>query len=247
MFGNSDYLKLLHLLATSAFLFGDIHNNNVHFLVITTENFRDSIKDIFNRLHLHIHIMCIEINNEYIALSARLYIFNYSEIHNYHKILYIDTDILITNKVSILFDLALENKIYTLMEGIIGDQWHGYEYFDFSTINRETPGFTSGIILFNNCDEVRDLFNLIISNIINNIHNNGIKSIAYDQAFINYYAITTNKYNNTLLCNYTVNNPSEMNYKYVICHFPGGVGDYRSKSEKMNCFLLHMYDSFNFN
>ena len=245
IFDNFDYLKLLELLLVSGVVFSDFRGNHFDFLIITTHNFETKINEIFNKYDLNVKIKCIQIENIYSALSARFHIFDFVN-KEYSRFLYIDTDILITKNLSILFNLSLENKIYTLHEGTISDDHHGKEFFDFSKINPQTPGFTSGIILFNNCVEIKNLFNTINNNIEINIKQNGIKPYAYDQAFLNYYSIISGRYNSSLLKNYTINNPNEFNYNYVLCHFPGGVGNFSNKFEKMSSYFLYLYDSYNF-
>lgn len=246
IFNNLQYIKLLELLLISGIIFGDVNDKEINFLIITTDNFVTEINKVFNKFNLNVNIQTITITNIYMALSARFNIFEYEKINNYNKILYIDTDILITGNLKTIFNLFLENKIYALSEGKIGDDHHGKEFFDFSKIDKNTSGFTSGILLFNNCLDIKNLFNNISENIKSNVEKNGIKPSAFDQAFLNYHAIKDNKYNNTLLNNYTVNNPDKFNYKYVLCHFPGGVGNFSNKFDKMSHYLLHLYDTYNF-
>jgi hypothetical protein len=242
LFGDKKYLDLVDLLIKSIKLFGD--PNNIDFLIISNTDYKES-QNIFNTFGYNIDFYYIESNNFLYSLSSRLLIFNYHRIHEYNKILYIDTDILITNNINNIFNLNLENKLYALIEGTIDDDYHGREFFNFNTIYNKTTSFTSGILLFNNCNEIKNLFNTIMNEINNNIHNNGIKPVAYDQAFINYHAIINNLYDNTLLSNYCVNNPELFKYNnHVICHFPGGVGNYIDKYNKMKMYLLYIYDLY---
>ena len=244
IFGNKDYINLVNLLALSVKIYGS-PKKNIHFLAITSNKFVDELNVIFNKLNFNFSTYIINNEDFSFLLSSRLLIFNYPNIHSYTKILYIDTDILITNNINVLFNLGLENKLYALEEGIINDIYHGYELFDFSKNNPNTTAFTSGILLFNNCDEVRELFYRIIKDINNNLKNNKIKPVAYDQAFINYHAIKDNLYNNTLLKKYAINNPENFKYNnHAISHFPGGVGNYNSKFDKMKSYLLYLFDSF---
>jgi len=242
MFGKKDYLNLVNLLALSIKIYGS-PAENIHFLAITSNEFVDELNVIFNKLEFNFSTYVINNENFLYLLSSRLLIFNYPNIHSYTKILYIDTDILITNNINVLFNLGLENKLYALEEGIINDIFHGYELFDFSKYNPNTTAFTSGILLFNHCDEIRDLFKRIIEDINDNLRNNKIKPKAYDQAFINYHAIKDNLYNNSLLKKYAINNPEDFKYNnHVISHFPGGVGNYTPKFDKMNKYLLFLFD-----
>jgi hypothetical protein len=245
IFGEKKYLNLLDLLIKSFKAFGN--PSNIDFLIITTYDFKEA-EQIFHTMDYNIDFHFIDNNNDLYNLSSRFLVFNYHKITEYNKILYLDTDILITNDINNIFNLDLDNKLYALMEGTIDDNYHGKEFFDFSTINNATPSFTSGILLFNNCNEIKNLFNITMNAIIENINNNGIKPVAYDQAFINYYAIINNLYNNTLLINYCINNPEIFNYKnHIISHFPGGVGNYSSKYDKMNNYILYIYDLYPLN
>jgi hypothetical protein len=244
IFGNKDYLNLVHLLAVSIKLFG-IPNENIHFLAITNNDFIDELNNTFNKLNLNFNIFLIDNNNFEYNLSSRLIIFNYENINNYNKILYIDTDILITNNLNNLFNEPLEDKLYVLSEGVISDPYHGVEFFDFSKINKLTKGFTSGLLLFNNCITIKNLFINIMENIQNNLKNNGIKPIAYDQSFINYYTIVNNLHNNNLMIGYAINNPIDFNFKlHTISHFPGGVGNYEYKYNRMIKYLLYLFDLY---
>ena len=246
IFGNIDYINLVNLLALSTRLFGD-PNDDIEYLVITIDDFVEPLNEIFNKLLLNLKFYIIDNSNFLILLSSRLLIFNYEDINNYKKILYIDTDILITNNINRLFCDSITNKLYALEEGIISDQFHGREFFDFSKINPSTKGFTSGILLFNNCDEIKELFKIIFEHIEHNIQNNKPKPIAFDQAFINYHAINNNLYNNTYLKNLCINNPEDYKFNYhIISHFPGGVGNYEDKVKRMKHYFLYLYDFFPF-
>ena len=245
MFGKESYLELVKLLATSIHLFSH-PNIDIDFLIITENKFIDDIKSIFEDLNLNVNFMIMNLDNLNYALSSRFLIYNYEKINDYNKIVYVDIDILITNNLSILFNLVLENKIYVLREGILSDPFYGKEYFDFTKVDPKTPAFSSGIILFNNCNEVKNLFNEINIFVEDNIKNNGTHSCAYDQAILNYFAITKNIYDNKLLNYYAVNNPASFN-TYVINHFPGGVGSFERKYDLMKHFILQCYDNYNYN
>lgn len=244
IFGDKNYLDLVHLLAVSIKIFS-VPSDNIHFLAITNNDFAYDLNILFNKLDLKFDTFIIDNKNFNYNLSSRLIIFNYENIHHYTKILYIDTDILITNNLNNLFEIKLEDKLYVLSEGIISDIYHGVEFFDFSKINKFTKGFTSGLLLFNNCDIIKNLFEMIIDKIVDNLKNNGIKPVAYDQAFINYYTISNNLDNNTLMLNYAINNPIDFNFKlHTISHFPGGVGNYKYKYERMVRYLLYLFDLY---
>lgn len=247
LFGNKDYLNLVNLLAISFKLFGNC-KENIDFMVITSNDFVSEINTIFNKLSFEIDFFIIDHGHDFLfLLSSRVLIFEYEKINKYNKILYIDTDILITNDIYKMFDFSLENKLYTLMEGVIGDIYHGCEFFDFNIYDKNISGFTTGILLFNNCIEIKKLFQIILNDIKDNIENNKIKPVAFDQAFFNYHAITKNLSNNIELTNLCINNPNDYIFlNHTISHFPGGVGNYKDKIERIQRYLLYLYDYYPF-
>ena len=124
IFNNLQYLQLLELFLISGLIFGDIQEKSIDILIITTDDFVFKINELFGKLELNCNTHIISLDNIYISLSARFYIFDYIYIEKYSKILYLDTDILITNSLKKIFNLIIENKIYALSEGTIGDEYH---------------------------------------------------------------------------------------------------------------------------
>ena len=173
-------------------------------------------------------------------MCSRLFIFDYKNINNYNKILYLDTDILITNKLENILNFNMENVLYVLKEGSTDGPFWGRELFGNN--NPKISAFTSGILLFNNNESIKNLFRDIINHIYYNIANKLPLPHCLDQAFIVYQCVTKNMYNNEKLIGMVINNPKKID-KQVISHFPGGVGNYESKIDKMtqfyNNFLLN--------
>jgi lipopolysaccharide biosynthesis glycosyltransferase len=204
---------------------------------MTSESFKDKINEELKEYNLPIYFYIQDLNTLFEAGCARLHIFYYKNIRMYNKILYLDADILINNDINTIFDLNIDNdKLYALEEGIINHPNWGDQFFDFNEIDPNTVAFTSGILLFNNNNEIKSLFKDIIKHIDTYIYieNNPIP-YCLDQPFIIYNAVIQNKYNNKLLNLYAENNPEVISNK-VIYHFPGGPGLYSSKYEKMNHF-----------
>ena len=98
--------------------------------------------------------------------------------------------------------------------------------------------FTSGILLFNNCEKIKDLFKNINSDIINRPH----IFKCYDQPYIVYNAFKYNLYNNKILKSLVVNNDNNIYSNKVIHHFPGGPGVYQHKIDAMTIFLNSIKD-----
>ena len=246
VFFQESYLNLLELLLKSYVLFGG-DTNTTKYLVICDPNFQTTVKTLFEKLNINGDIWCLDLKTLFEAGYSRLKIFDYPSIHLYSKIFYLDCDILITNLLSRIFDLKLENKLYTFIEGHTNDVWNGIDpdwwgkQF-FKENNPCVPGFTSGMMLFPNCQEIKSLFEKILQHIHQHIAEENPIHQGLDQPFIVYHAIKENLYNNTDLIGLCVNNYNQYNNYYgeTITHFPGCPGHYESKIYKMSRYLRYV-------
>ena len=250
VFFNKNYLKLLELLLNSFKKYNNVIN--VDYLIITNPDFKNKIENIFNSLDIPGKIFTINYTEIFQACYSRLNIFDYQDIDKYSKILYLDTDILITNDISNILELKLDkNILYTLEEGFTNEYEYGGGYL-FEKNNDKfinpTSAFTSGILFFNNCNEIKELF----ANILNHIKNNTLNFIpaTFDQPFIVYHAVKNNLYDNQKLINIVINNPTKFNNE-TISHFPGikgkpgGVGNFEDKYERMKKYSNIINKSIN--
>jgi hypothetical protein len=243
VFNQEKYVDMFLLLLESIVIYGNI-NENIHILVYTTTEFMNIIKnsDYF------CNNIIFEINNEYDnidkACKSRLNLFNLHRVSNYEKILYLDTDILIKGDINKVFSLCSEDILYVLEEGTIDDKrdFYGLTLFGNTFNNyRDKTAFTSGILLFNNCDTIRNLFKTINEDIIKRPHNFS----CYDQPYIVYNAFKKNLYNNKILKLLAVNNDENIYSDKIIHHFPGYPGIYTKKMNVMTSFL-HKLNNNNF-
>ena len=239
VFNQEKYVDMFYLLLESIFIYANL-DNNTHILVYTSTEFMNMIKDnhLFNSDKVK-----FEINDTYDnvdkACKARLNLFNLGCINNYEKILYLDTDILIKDQINKVFDVCKEDILYVLEEGNINEitNYWGRTLFGDEVYNYEDKtAFTSGILLFNNCQKIKDLFTEINKDIINRTDNFSF----YDQPYIVYNAFKYNIYNNKLLKSLAVNNDYNIYSDKVIHHFPGGPGIYYFKLLYMNSFLNNL-------
>ena len=129
VFFNEKYINLINLLLKSYKLFGN-YSANIDYLIICNPNFEKQIQAIFDYLNISGKIWCVDLKTKFEAGYSRLKIFDYPNINLYHKILYLDCDILITNSINNLLDLELENKLYTLQEGNTNHYYWGSQFFD---------------------------------------------------------------------------------------------------------------------
>lgn len=253
VFNHPKYVDMFFLLLESLFIYGNL-DDNTNILVYTSTSFMNTIKNshLFNDEKIK-----FEINDTYDnidkACKARLDLFNFPCTTNYDKIIYLDTDIIIKDDINKVFDVCKEDILYVLEEGDIfsSDYW-GKKLFENDIINNkeihnyeDTSGFTSGILLFNNCEKIKDLFNKINENIILNPYDFD----CCDQPYIVYTAFKQNLYNNKILKSLVINNDNnidsdkvDIHTDKVIHHFAGGVGFYQEKIHIMTIFLNKMKD-----
>lgn len=245
VFFNEKYINLINLLLKSYKLFGN-SSDNIDYLIICNPNFKNKIQTIFDNLNIDGQIWCLDLTTMFEAGYSRLKIFSYPNINLYHKILYLDCDILVTNSINNILNFSLENKLYALKEGC-----HRYFHCAFFT-NEEyklldkTSVFSSGILLFNNNIIIKELFSKILLDIRYTINNNLPIPTCLDQPYIVYHAIKNNLYENQKLINIVINNPNNFNNQ-TISHFPGGVGFYTNKFDKMSNFMTEIMFKLNKN
>ena len=256
VFNQEKYIDMFFLLLESILIYGNL-DDNTNILVYTSTQFMNIIK----QSHLFSEKIKFEINDTYNdidkACKARLDLFSLKTISICDKILYLDTDILVKDDINKVFSVCEEDILYVLEEGEINsntDYW-GKSLFGNEINNYEDKtAFTSGILLFNNCEKIRDLFNKINQDIIVRPH----YFICFDQPYIVYNAFKYNLYNNKILKSLVVNNSftySPSSSKYISCnndnnihsdkvihHFSGGPGVYQHKIHAMTIFLNDMKD-----
>lgn len=237
VFSQRKYIDMFGLFLESIMRYGNI-NNNVEILVYTSSLFRNEILYKYNYLKLQ-----FEINDDYTdinqACKARLDLFEFKCINKYHKILYLDTDIIVKKDINVLFNLYIEDIIYAVEEGRIDDNndYWGRTLFEDSCVEySDKTAFSTGIMLFKNCDKVSDLFSIIKKH----IKEKPVFFCTYDQPYIIFNAFRHNMYNNKILKLYVVNNDSNVYSDKIIHHFPGVPGCYQNKIKNMEKFLENL-------
>ena len=70
------------------------------YLIITHKSFEPEIKQLLSKYNINHDIWCLNIKSIFGACCSRLLIFNYPKINKYKKILYLDTDIIITSTLN---------------------------------------------------------------------------------------------------------------------------------------------------
>jgi len=241
VFNQEKYVNMFFLLLESIFIYGNL-DENTNILIYTSTSFMNNIK----QSHLYKKkIIKFEINDTYNDLDkecqAKLDLFKLDSIKNYNKILYLDTDILVKDHINKVFDVCQEDILYVLEEGEIDsntDFWGKTLFGNEKNNYEDKTAFSSGILLFNNCEKIKDLFNKINEDMINRPY----KFSCYDQPYIVYNAFKYNLYNNKILKTLVVNNDYNIHSDKVIHHFSGGLGVYQNIIYFMTIFLNDLKD-----
>jgi hypothetical protein len=229
---------MFYLLLESILIYGNL-DSDTDIVIYTSTEFMNMIY----QSHLYHEKIIFEINDSYttidLACKARLDVFDLPSISHYDKILYLDTDVIIKNSINNVFEICKEDILYVLEEGSItanDDYWGKSLFGNEITQYSDTSAFSSGILLFNNCERIKELFENIKEDIIKRPH------CFHDQPHIVYNAFKYNMYNNKLLKLLAVNNKNNIIGMEVIHHFPGGPGVYAHKITIMTEFLNRIKD-----
>jgi predicted O-methyltransferase YrrM len=236
-FNEEKYIDMFYLLLESIFIYGKL-NDNTDILVYTSTSFMNIIKKshLFNDEKVK-----FEINDTYNidnAWKAKLDLFNLSSIINYNKILYLNNRIIVKDDINIIFDNCRNDILYVLEEGNINDDcdFWGKTLFgnEINNYSNKTA-FTSEILLFNNCEKIKDLFYKINEDIIKRPYNFD----SYDQPYIIYNAFKYKMYNNKMLNYFVMNNDTNIHSSKIIHYFSG---DTQNKINSMTKFMNGIKD-----
>ena len=244
VFNNEKYITMFYLLFKSLMLYGNL-TYNTEILVYTSTDFMNKIKQnpLFNDK------IKFELNDTYNnidkACKSRLDLFDLPSIESYAQILYLDTDIVVKGDINQVFEVVQEDILYVLQEGNLTkdglNNYFGRCLFSTEEIKnlKDTTAFTSGILLFNNCKVIQELF----ENINKDIRKRPKEFLTFDQPYIVYNAFKYNLYNNKILKSLAVNNDANIHSDKIIHHFPGCPGIAQNKLIKMTTFLETMSKS----
>ena len=242
IFCNKDYIQLLSLLLNSYIKYNTYRTK---YLIIPHKSFETEIKQLLSKYNINHDIWCLNKKSILGACCSRLLIFNNPKINKYKKILYLDTDIIITNYIKILFNYELDKELYVFNEDRkINDWGHGEILFTKENIkiDKTTEVFSTCVLLFLNCDEIKSLFyniNLLIDKYFPKKSKYNLKS-CYDQDFIIYQCVIEQKYNNQLITKHIYNYCNHLENNMLFNHFCMPCGDTEGKYDKMTNFMVHI-------
>jgi lipopolysaccharide biosynthesis glycosyltransferase len=242
VFYNKDYFRLLDLLLKSLRIYSS--EGDFDFLVITQKQFEPLVKKIGRNLGLDLKIFCLDFSTIFQAACARLFIFDYPEIQDYQKLLYIDTDILIKGSLDSVFQIldGAKDLLYGIESGTIGSLNFGAQFFNFNQIDKSLTGINSGTLLFLNSIQMKSLFQRIRGHLVSFTQSGQKPPYCMDQPFINFHAIKDGLYDNKALNPFVSlfeNNDTVDNYTTSsICHFSFPIGNFGHKYNRM-CEFFH--------
>lgn len=245
IFHNSNYMELFKILMTTVKLFS--RTDTIDFLVVTSKEFEPLVDDISNKLQIPILKKFYKFTSLDDTICSRLLIFEYENINLYERILYLDTDIIIQNDLTTLFEIPLEDKIYAIKEGTIEHEYHGGWFFDFNKIDKNISGMNSGILLFNNTIKFRTIFNDIWTHISSLKEQKKPQPACLDQAFINYYCVRNLDQNTDLMDTYGLiycidpPPPPSNQTDVILCHFVWPLGNALHKKNRMVNHMNHVF------
>tara|TARA_B110000208_G_scaffold69701_1_gene89922 strand:+ start:20 stop:1387 length:1368 start_codon:yes stop_codon:yes gene_type:complete len=238
VFVHEDYVKLFYYLSESILISSKC---NFKFLVYTSTKFKKLIENFsFYDSNIFQFIVNDNYKNVDQACKARIDLFVYDEVNIYDKILYLDCDVVVRDDINKVFDLCVEEKIYAIKEGNITDSnnYYGKILFGKEAENYEDKeAFSSGVLLFKNCQKVKDLF----SEIKKDMKTREQLSLFHDQPFVIYNCFKFDMYDNKVLNDVVVCNNTDIHK--IIHHFPGGPGYTSNKLKMAENFSKEIYEN----
>ena len=149
--GSKEEIKNIYLILESIYIYGKL-NSTTDILIYTTTEIMELIKES----NLYNSNIKFEINDNELNVINSLGIFKLSSSSKYSKIIYLCNNIIVNGDINKLFNLITADKIYVLEEGDINTN----SLFENELDNYEDKSsFTTNIILFNNSDKIKKLFN----------------------------------------------------------------------------------------
>lgn len=239
VFFNKKYIELTKILLESLKIFGKV-DNSIDILIITNDEFKNDLSDFCKGLCISykIHVLN-KITIEESKLS-RYEIFKIKDINDYSKILYLDIDVIVQSDIKEIFKYDLLDKIYAKDQGNISGDMYGHLLFEEwrkensnNYIDKKRTSFCSGVLLFNRCESVKELFERTLKHFYE--YKKADKKIGrcIDQPFLNFNAIITNMYDIELLRDKITNSPDINSKKQIICHFAGDTCVFDVKYKRM--------------
>ena len=219
VFFKEEYLKFADLLLES---YARNPIADTKYLIITGIHYKLQIQEMFNKHGIDGDIWCLNIFTQFDATCARLYIFSYPDIKLYEQILYLDVDTLITNSLKPIFDINTKEKLYCHGQEIAIKDWGSSKKLFAENkidVDLNRNGFSTGIMLFRNCNKLHTLFTDILDHIKERVPGTYDLEGTFEEDFIIYQCFVQDCYNDKELCTFVQNNCVVQNTSMIINHF----------------------------
>ena len=190
VFFDNGYIELLDLSLRSLVL---TKNINFDILIITDETTQNKIKTLTSLKYFNYNFHLVNTPEDGIdASKTKCDVFDYENINEYSKILFLDTDIVAIDDIKDIFEKDLESeKLYSsrpfsLLTEHFKGIYHGFPCLDKEDIERfkrkNQIGFNAGQFLFKNTTRMQKHFNNIRW-----FMKNWPSEYFFEQCFMNYY------------------------------------------------------------
>lgn len=184
------YVKLLEFCILTLRLHNDM--SNIKILVLCSFGYRHNVEPLLqDGLVDYIHITSDNMSAMQSSIR-KVEIFDFPYINDFHRILYLDSDIICLGNIGVIFDSigAHENKLHVCVESHEIHE-HNLIYFGFQDYTQDQIEyfFKNQIHVFNcgqfgfvNSQKMKNHFTCVI-----NMINNNMKPFFYEQSFMNFY------------------------------------------------------------
>jgi len=246
VFLDVGYGDLLAMLLKSMNARGHFNPETTDLLIMTHPSMQDAIVEKVIPYGFKIHFWFKDFRTLFEAAAARLYIFEYPLIDSYDKVLYLDTDILVTSNINRILDLPIESgKIYGPENLKLDSPYHGCQFYaNPPEVDLSQPAYCTGILLFHNCSEIKDLFKCTREFIQYDleVRKNPIPC-CQEQPYLVYMSAIKKVYDARLLNDYVYQGrPETFDENIVLYHFMGDLGSSYHKNHRMTEFLQKVMD-----
>lgn len=180
IFGSRDFIDVFDLLLESMDMYGEV-TDDVEYMIITHPDLEDDVHVCLKGYNRIKHtIKTVDIQHEKDATCCRFKIFDLIKPDEFQKILYIDIDVLITNKLDNILSIDTQNKLCALREGPHRKR-HALLFDDvtFEELKDTRGTFNAGVLLFEPCTKIRKLFDSTVDLLNKTFTQSGINQSLY--------------------------------------------------------------------
>ena len=178
--------------------FYDVNPNaNIDFMVYTNTDYRAQIESQMDgRPVKFFEKNFVKTMNQ--SRISKVDIFDYPEIAQYEKIVYIDADTIFLRDPTPLFEAIVEDVVYASGEGNVlyeGNYWGRSLFLKNDANCADQEGFSVSCLGFKNLPEIKKMFSKIKQAFYLDMYQN--KLLFYDQPFFNVFLINNQMVNKT--------------------------------------------------